>query len=407
MKIAYLTSYFPMLTTTFILNEVEAHHQAGADILPLSCDPVSADTPMSQLALKWKGPTVVPPGNVARMLAVLRETICQPVAMVTNVLWLIGLLFIDSREFLMGIKELGSAAYLASACRKHGTELIHVHFASRCLTTGIMLGRLICRPVSCTGHAFELWGRSGPNLRYRMKHCAFVAAISQYNVDYLRDKCGEGIASLCRVIHCGIDLSRFSNRKQSPAKGEILLVSQMTEKKGHRYLVEACGILKERGVPNKCILIGSGPEFEDIQALVRDRQLEDDVELLGALPNDQIQPYLERASIFTLPAVVGTGGDQDGIPVALMEAMAFGVPVVSTMVSGIPELMKDGKAGCLVPPRNADALADALQRLLIDENEIARLTVEGRKSVEEGFDIEKTSRQLREEFEVFRVPADF
>jgi len=398
MNIAYLTTQFPHYSQTFVLNEVEAHHQAGVEILPLSCDRAPEKAPVSEVARAWQRRTVCPGRPTSRLWSLCRETIRSPRRVLKNVVWLGGLSLIDPLEALKGLRELFTAVSLAPACRAQGTQLIHVHFASRCLTAGIMLGRLLGVPVTCTVHAFDLWLRSGRNLRYRLKHCRFIAAISQYNVDYLRRRCGAEIADLCHVVHCGIDTAEFNAGRRAPVAGRILMISRLKEQKGHKYLMEACGILKKRGVSHECILIGTGPEYERISRQIAELDLGDTVRLMGAVANDRLQPYLDSAAVFTVPAVIASDGDRDGIPVALMEALACEVPVVSTAVSGIPELLRAGEAGRLVPEGDAEALADSLQSLLTAGETAQRLATAGRRAVEEEFDIRETSRRLRELF---------
>ena len=398
MKIAYLATRFPFHSQTFVLNEVVAHDRAGIDVLPLSCDRAPDERPVSEVGRYWQDRTVRPGGPLAQVAALSGATIRYPRAMFKNAAWLVRLLFIDPGEFVKGAKELFTAASLAPACERHGIELIHVHFASRSLTAGIMLGRLIDVPVSCTVHAFDVWLRGGRNLRYRLKHCCFIAAISRYHVDYLRRKCGREIADLCHVVHCGIDLTDFDTRDRAPVAGRILLISRLVEKKGHRYLIDACAILKKRGIPCECLMIGTGPEQKRLEEQIERLGLADTVRMLGPIANDQLGPYLNTAAVSALPAIVAASGDRDGVPVSLMEPMACGVPVVSTRVAGIAELLRDGEAGCLVPERDADALADALERLLNDGELAARLAAAARSAVEEEFDIRKTSAELRRLF---------
>lgn len=405
MKIAYLATQFPHHTQTFVLNEVEAHHRHGVDILPLSCCRVPDDGPVSALGRAWGRQTVRPRGRLSSLVALAHELIGHPTRMFHVVLWLAGLTFIDVKESLIGGLALFTAASLAPACRARSVQLIHVHFASRSLTTGVILGRLVGIPVSCTVHAFEIWGRGGRNLRYRLKECAFVAAESQYHIDYLRNKCGNETARLCQVVHNGIDRSEFDATHRKPIAGRILLISRFAEKKGHRYLVEACAILRERNVPCECVLVGVGPESKRIQRQVEQLGLDHTITIVGAVANDQLAHFLNTAHVFVLPAVVASNGDRDGVPVALIEAMACGVPVVSTRVAGIPELLRNGRAGCLVPARNAPALADQIERLLTDKRLATKLAAAGRRAVEEEFDILKTTKSLQRLFsEVIGTP---
>ena len=140
MKIAYLATRFPFHSQTFVLSEVVAHDRAGIDVLPLSCDRALDERPVSEVGRYWQDRTVRPGGPLAQVAALSGATIRYPRAMFKNAAWLVRLLFIDPGEFVKGAKELFTAASLAPACERHGTELIHVHFASRSLTAGIMLG---------------------------------------------------------------------------------------------------------------------------------------------------------------------------------------------------------------------------------------------------------------------------
>lgn len=395
MRLAYLATCFPATTMTFVFNEVRAHDQAGVDLLTMGCAPPPPGQAISQEAKVWLGKTVAPPDSWSRLRAVAKIILGQPRAALANLVWLLGLVWVSPKEFLLGIREFANAAYLAPFCRARGVEHLHVHFASRSLTCGIMLVRFVPMSLSCTVHAFELWGRSGRNLRHRLKHCAVVAAISQYNVTYLRNKCGDDIADRCQVVRCGIDPSAFDLSTRNPVPGRIVLVSGLQEKKGHCYLVEACGILRSRGVPFECLLIGGGPLREPLARQIETLGLGEQVKLLGAVPNDEIRRYLDTAVVFPLPAVVARSGDQDGIPVALMEAMAAGIPVISTNVSGIPELVRDGCSGIVVPPRDAQALAVALERVLTKPDLAKDMVDQGRRLIEEEFDITATSSQLR------------
>jgi len=395
MRIAYLSTRFPTYSHTFVLNEIEAHFQAGVDVLPLSCDRVPAGEHLSKLSLQWRERTIGPRSITGAISAVMRETIFHPSEMLKNIAWIASLLFIDPIEFVMACKELFSAACLAPACRVHRSQWIHVHFASRSLDTGIMLSRLVGIPVSCTAHAFELFLRSGRNLRYRLKNCVFVATVSNYNIEYIRNKCGQETADRCHLVHCGIDLTHFDDSDRRPLPGRLVLVSRFCEQKGHTYLIDACAILKSRGIKYECILIGNGPEERALRRKIERLGLGAEVKILGLVPNDRIKPYLDSAVAFVLPAVIASNGDRDGIPVALMEAMASGLPVISTRVSGIPELLRDGQAGILVPERNAEELAAAIERVLASHELPGELSKAGRLAVAEDFNIVNTSQQIR------------
>jgi colanic acid/amylovoran biosynthesis glycosyltransferase len=160
----------------------------------------------------------------------------------------------------------------------------------------------------------------------------------------------------------GIDMKRFTLRevKEPGEMLEILSVARLTEKKGLHVAIEACRQLKKQGVAFRYRILGIGPWERRLRTLIEQYQLDDVIEMPGFMPSHQVKEMLEQADVFLLPSITGTDGDMEGIPVALMEAMAVGIPVISTVHSGIPELVESGKSGWLVPENDAQALAERL-----------------------------------------------
>lgn len=164
------------------------------------------------------------------------------------------------------------------------------------------------------------------------------------------------------VSRMGIDMKRFTLRevKEPGEMLEILSVARLTEKKGLHVAIEACRQLKKQGVAFRYRILGIGPWERRLRTLIEQYQLDDVIEMPGFMPSHQVKEMLEQADVFLLPSITGTDGDMEGIPVALMEAMAVGIPVISTVHSGIPELVESGKSGWLVPENDAQALAERL-----------------------------------------------
>jgi glycosyltransferase involved in cell wall biosynthesis len=174
------------------------------------------------------------------------------------------------------------------------------------------------------------------------------------------------------VIHCGVDIDRYRGLG-SPLKPssndavlQIVAVGSLNEKKGHEYLIQACDLVRKQGLDFQCDIIGGGSREEALRQLIQQLDLDDYVTLHGALPHEAILEAYGRADIFALACVVAANGDRDGIPVALMEAGIAELAIVSTAVSGIPELVRHEGTGLLVPERDARALADAIVRLSQD-----------------------------------------
>jgi len=392
MKIAYVVSG---MTLTFVVNEIEAHDQARWQILPLaSCRPETLQG-KSELVAKWCRRTVYRSTAFAQLRAVIRQAISHPLRFLKMCFWVIALVFHNKLEFAKAVYEIPSACQFAPACTSFGAEHLHVHFASRSLSLGIMIGMLTGLPISCTVHAFDIFARSPAALKPRLARCKFIAAISKFNIDHLRNECGPSVADLCQVVHCGIDLDRFKTIQRDIHPGNMICVSQLTPKKGLSLAVETCAKLKDRGITFTYNIVGDGPVREALEKQIQQLGLHDTVKLLGAQPNDRLVPLLGRACVFFMPCIQVPSGDMDGIPVAMMEAMACKVPVVSRAISGIPELVTDGKNGLLVQQEDPNSLADALSELLHDHDRIERFGAAARRHVQHSFDITRTAAELR------------
>lgn len=199
------------------------------------------------------------------------------------------------------------------------------------------------------------------------------------------------------VSRMGVDMTRFSPRPvKAPATPlEIISVARLTEKKGLHVAIEACRQLKEQGMAFRYRILGIGPWERRLRTLIEQYQLEDVVEMPGFKPSHEVKAMLDDADVFLLPSVTGADGDMEGIPVALMEAMAVGIPVVSTLHSGIPELVEADKSGWLVPENDARALAQRLAAFSqLDTDELVPVVKRAREKVEHDFNQQVINREL-------------
>jgi glycosyltransferase involved in cell wall biosynthesis len=251
-------------------------------------------------------------------------------------------------------------------------------------------------PFSFTAHAYDIFV-SPQYLDQKLKEAKFAITVSEYNKRYLIDKYGSSCEKKIHIIRPVVDIRRFTPR---PPRGgcqhqlNILSVGRLVEKKGYVFLVEACHILRQRGVDFVCRIAGEGRDRPLLEDAIKRYGLEACVHLLGNLPHEEIQPLLEQATMFVLPCVVARDGDRDAMPQVLAEAMAREVPVISTTAVGIGELVRD-EAGFLVPPRDAQALADAIGRLWsVDEKAREAMGKKGRQIVELEFDPQRAVMKL-------------
>lgn len=312
-----------------------------------------------------------------------------------------GVCFSDPTDSLAAklklVYKLLAVGPTARWAREQKYDHIHAHFASDPATHALFLQLLTGISMSFTGHAADLY-RDPIALRPKLKKATGLVVISKFNLNFYQSV----VDSLAphRIVHCGIDLKGFPY--SLPVTGgehiKIFGVGRMVAKKGFRYLVQALSFLDRTGVKYRAEIAGDGPLQEELEIMARSLNLKGELVFLGAISQAEIKSRINQAGVFVLPSVPSEDGDVDGIPVALMEAMALGCPVISTRVSGIPELVQHEETGLLVEPRDAEGLAESLVRVHRDQELAEYLAQRGRKMVEEQFNIEKSAEQLESFF---------
>lgn len=394
--VAWLSAIYPLLTETFVYREVEALRSQGLPVLTFAGRRPPAGK-LSEQALPHLADTVyvlpvAPLPFVGRHLARLLRSPRRYL----GTLWLVLTRRGDPlRVRLLALAHFAMAVHLAVELERRRVRHVHAHFSVHAATMALVLSRLLDLPFSFTAHNL-LFSRP-MLLPAKVRAARFVVAISECTRRrVLQAALPEDLSERVHVVHCGVDTRALAPRPEPPAEAtpEVLFVAQLAERKGARHLVLACAELRRRGVSFRCRVVGEGPCRPELEALVAEHELADHVELRGALAQEELTDLWRAASVFALPCVVARDGDVDGIPVALMEAMALGIPVVSTPVSGIPELIEDGVTGRLVPPGDAEALASALGELLTDRGYARRLARAGRAHVEREFDLETCAGRL-------------
>jgi glycosyltransferase involved in cell wall biosynthesis len=291
-------------------------------------------------------------------------------------------------------KDLLLAVGLADRVRRDGDVAhLHAHFAHRTTTVTWLAAMLLGLPFSFTGHAKDIYrGALNPAglLARKTAAASFVVTCTAANRDHLR---AVDPRARVELVHHGLNsdfaalLTAPAPARVPPARFTVIGVGRLVPKKGFDVLVEAVGDLRARGLDARLVIAGEdGEETPRIRDLVRRLGLDAHVEWAGPVTQEQLLAQYRAASVMALACRVVADGDRDGIPNVLVEAMAAGLPVVSTTVSGIPELIVDGHTGLLVPPDDPPALADALLRLAKDPAERDRLGAAGRAFVAERFD---------------------
>ncbi len=383
MRVAYVVSRFPSTTETFIAREMGAVEQLGVSIelFALIRERNVVVHPEAEPFLRrlrtaplWRLETVR-----AQWYWMRRRPKAYFSAWwdATRGNW-------RSPQFLLRAWiVVPKAARFAREAEQEHVEHVHAHWATHPALAAYVMGRLIGIPFSFTAHAHDIFVNR-TMLEEKLSSASFVAVISSFNVEYLVTHYGERSRGKLVVVRCGVDTDHFNPGIDWSTRREgfrIVCVASLQPYKGHRVLIDALARLRDRGVPFECVLVGEGAERAAIEEQIRRLDLTGRVSLVGALRSGDVLRIVNTADVVVLSSVVAASGQMEGIPVALMEALACEVPVIASRLSGIPELVIDGETGLLVDAGDADALATAIERLSQDPALRRQLGASGRAHV--------------------------
>lgn len=287
------------------------------------------------------------------------------------------------------------ACHWAHRLRREKVDHIHSQWIHSGGTVGMYGAWLLDVGFSFTGHAADLF-RERVALKDKVRRAEFIVCISEFHRQFFRDLGAK--EHQLHTVYCGIDLTHFipgDRRARAGAQVMILSSGRLVEKKGFAVLLEACAILRDRGVGFRCVIAGEGPQEKLLAERINALDLDGLVSLTSRpLTQEELPGFMQTGDVYALACVWAKDGDVDGLPQMLMEAMACGLPVVSTRLVGIPDLVAHGENGLLVESGNATDLADALARLIADERLAARLARAGTAAVHERFEINAALQPL-------------
>jgi glycosyltransferase involved in cell wall biosynthesis len=389
MRIGYVLKRFPRYSETFVVTEVLAHEAAGWEVEIFSLRP-PIDTHFQDLLAKVRAPVRYLPSEGTRPVdfwAALQEA-RRALPM--------GWTALDAaRDEPAG--DVYQALLLALEVRRRGIEHLHAHFATVASTVAGLAARMAGVPFTFTAHAKDIYHDTvrPDDLRRKLTEAAAVVTVSDFNLAHLRDTYGPAAAGVWRVYN-GLDLDRFPYREPRVRPPRVVSVGRLVEKKGFDVLINAASLLAEGGVDFTVDILGNGELEEELRRQIEALGLAARVRLMGPRPQAEVARAVAEAAAFAAPCVVGRDGNRDGLPTTLLEAMALGTPCVSTDVTGIPEVVRDGETGLVVPQNDASALAFALKRLLSDPELRLDLAARARRQIERDFDARRNGAQLRE-----------
>ena len=272
-------------------------------------------------------------------------------------------------------------------------DVIHAHFAALPTDFAMHVSNRLGIPFAFTTHAYDIFVHTKPErLKQYAESASKVITVTHFNKRFMTDRIGEEFADKIEIIRCGIDVERFSPKERPlPEKVTILTTGRFVEKKGIVYAVKAMADLKGKAMLR---VVGDGPLRGEIEAAIAELNLQDDVVLLGGLPQSEVIAEMQGADIFVLPSVTAANKDSEGLPVSILEAQAMKLPVVSTHHTGIPEGVVDGTTGFLVPERDVAALTARLQTLVSDPKLRVAMGEAGRKHVQRFFNMSSELKKL-------------
>ena len=401
-KVAYIMSRFPHLPETFILREMNALEAHGwrISLYPLIRQ---KQTVIHDEASAWVERARYTPFVSRDVLkANFQAFIKRPFRYLKTGIKAILENFLSPKFFVRALLLFPKAVLMAQQMQAEGVQHIHAHYATHPALVAWIIHQLSGLGYSVTVHAHDIFVDQ-TMLKTKLHAATFVVAISDFNRQYLGAVVGEHFQEKIHIVHCGIQPSWYHQSGEevmiAEDRLEIINVGSLQPYKGHIHLLKACAILKEERIPFRCRIIGEGGQREHLERFIASKQLHNDVLVLGALSQDRVAELLPTAHCYVQPSVITPSGKMEGIPVALMEAFAAELPIVATEISGIPELVRPGETGFLVPPEDANALAEAIKFISQNWGNAKRMAIAGRKLVLEEFDLKKNVEILSAYFQ--------
>lgn len=395
-KLAYIMSRFPTIAETFILFEMLELKRLGLqiEIFPLIHQKEPVRHPeIDGLAGQVHYHHVLSAAAISAQLYWFRK---KPKAYL-QVWWKTIRIHLKSLKFLSrSLVVLPLAALYARRMIELDIKHIHAHAATHPTLAAYVIKQLADIPYSFTAHASDIYLQQ-IMLEEKISQANFVVTISQYNLRFLCTLYNGLAAQKVSVIHCGVDPKIFLTGPSKKLNDQftIICVARFGKEKGHKYLIEAGGQLKAQGLNFRCLLVGDGELRSEIEEQIRQLSLTDQIFVLGFQPYHKVRDLLAQADLMVLPSI------REGISVALMEGLAAGLPAVATAISGIPELIEDGETGLLVPPRDTQALVEAICKLYYTPDLRQQLGAKGRAKVMKEFNLQTSAAQL---YKLFTQP---
>ena len=398
LRIAYYLSRFPRLTETFILREMSCLRETGVDVQIYSLLP-----PFSSFTGNQDFQRMMPYVHYSPFLFSFKLIRAQfyflfrsPAKYINALRRVIWQTWHEPETFIKTLALFPKMVYFSKQIEEMKVDHIHAHFVWISAIAAQVAADLTGIKYTLHAHAWDIFYRNRECVRRQLDLPTAIITVSEYHRQYLASLCPHRKPEDILVVHYGLDPLEFKSR-QMPVydhKLNIISVGRLVKKKGFEYLVDACAKLAEKGYSFRCSIVGDGPLGDSLQVRIDTQGLHNQVSLLGSKSQAEVKELYRDSDIFVLACVVGQGGDRDGMPNVLLEAMAMQIPVITTPVTGNVELVYDGENGLMVPERDSQALALAIEQLINDPSLRSRLGQQGLQTILAGFDIHHSASQL-------------
>lgn len=385
LRVLYVVSLFPCWSETFIVREMHALIERGADIAILSLKPATEKI-VQPGAVELLTRTRHPRSALASILAFGWLALRHPIAVTGFVAQLCAGMWRQPGVLFKSLSALCRTAGQWRWIKQFDADIIHAPWATYPATVAWFTSRLLGKPFSFTSRAHDIFVEDHM-MRSKLAQADLAVTITRNNVRHMARWMSAPGAIPVQVMHSALDLDETTYQRDGRMPHRLLSVGRLDPIKGFEVLLAALALVHERGVRFDSVIIGEGDERARLEALRDKLGLGGIVSLPGAKPQTEVREAMAQSTLMVMPCVVTPDGNADGIPNVLTEAMAAGLPVLSTRVSGIPELIEDGVSGRLVDQRDPHALADAIQTLLADPALRDGYAHAGRAKVEKEFDV--------------------
>lgn len=400
-RVAYIMSRFPGLSETFILREMCELERLGwsLGLYPLIYQEESV---IHEEAKNWMQ-RAQRPSLLSIAMENIRLMFSRPLVYFSTLARVLfenrGSLKFLSRAIIVFPKAVWMAHHMSNEKITH----VHAHYATHPALAAWIINRITGIPYGFTVHAHDIF--VDRSMLYRkLLDAKYIVAISEYNRKFLVEHYGEWVAEKIHIVHCGIYSEEYISKPVPVERGErfeLVSIGSLRSYKGFTFLLDACSLLKESGINFRCRIIGGGELRDSLAAQILKLGIGDKVELVGPKNQTEVAELLKTADCYVQPSIITSTGKMEGIPVSLMEAMASGLPVIATNISGIPELVRHGQTGWLIPPEDPGALVETILQVYNDRGCASQYAELGKELVLREFDVYRSVVDLSNLFEMY------